>query len=75
MAEHGVRTPYLREWRKYRLLTQSELADVAEVGRTTIARGEAGEPINIASVRKLAKALGITAERLVRTSPEGKEAA
>jgi DNA-binding XRE family transcriptional regulator len=40
-------------------LSQDNLAEKADVGRTTIARGEKGEPIRPSSVRKLAAALGV----------------
>ncbi len=76
MAEKGLRgrtVEHLRAWRMHRVLNQSELATAAGVGRTTVLRGEAGHIVNFANIRKLAAALGITPEQLLREGPEDKE--
>jgi transcriptional regulator with XRE-family HTH domain len=58
----------LREMRHRRVLTMEELAEKADVGRNTIWRLEHGvmgaQP---RTIRKLARALGVEAEDLVRT--------
>jgi transcriptional regulator with XRE-family HTH domain len=58
----------LREMRHRRVLTMEELAEKAGVGRNTIWRLEHGvmgaQP---RTIRKLARALGVEAEYLVRT--------
>jgi transcriptional regulator with XRE-family HTH domain len=58
----------LRELRRRRVLTLEELAEKAGVGRNTIWRLEHGvmgaQP---RTIRKLARALGVEAEELVRT--------
>jgi transcriptional regulator with XRE-family HTH domain len=72
MAEkesRGLVVSHLAAWRKEYALTQRELADQAKVGRSTIIRGEAGEPISMANVRKLAAFLGISVRQLLRESP------
>jgi transcriptional regulator with XRE-family HTH domain len=63
-----VNAAMLREMRRRRVLTMEELADKAGVGRNTIWRLEHGvmgaQP---RTIRKLARALGVEAEELVRT--------
>jgi transcriptional regulator with XRE-family HTH domain len=58
----------LRELRRRRVLTLEELAEKADVGRNTIWRLEHGvmgaQP---RTVRKLARALGVDPEELVKT--------
>lgn len=62
----------LREWRTRRLLTQEELARKSGVGVTTIIRIEAGQGARISTLRKLAKALAVTADQLITDDEEGK---
>jgi transcriptional regulator with XRE-family HTH domain len=61
----------LRELRRRRVLTLEELADKAGVGRNTIWRLEHGvmgaQP---RTIRKLAKALNVEAEELVKTGDD-----
>jgi DNA-binding XRE family transcriptional regulator len=64
-----VRLPYLRDWRLHRLLTQAELAKAACVSAPTIIRAERGEPIFALNAAKLARALGVTVERLESEKP------
>jgi transcriptional regulator with XRE-family HTH domain len=63
-----VDTAMLRELRRRRVLTMEELADKAGVGRNTIWRLEHGvmgaQP---RTIRKLAKALGVEPEDLVKS--------
>jgi transcriptional regulator with XRE-family HTH domain len=63
-----VNAAMLREMRRRRVLTMEELADKAGVGRNTLWRLEHGvlgaQP---RTIRKLARALGVEAEELVRT--------
>jgi transcriptional regulator with XRE-family HTH domain len=58
----------LRDLRKRALLTQKELADKSGVGVTTIIRIERNqvEPQG-STIRKLAEALGVEPEELVKT--------
>ena len=65
------RRAYVREWRADRLLTQSELAKKAGITRETVVNAEAGKPLRLATVRKLAKALGIEESALFRAPQEG----
>lgn len=67
--ERGILVPYLEAWRRERALTQRELADTADVGRSAIIRGESGETISLRNVRKLADALGISVSRLLHEAP------
>lgn len=57
----------LRNLRRLRALSQDELADAANVGRATISRLERGETnAHGRTLRRLAKALGVGVEELVR---------
>ncbi len=62
--QRGEKLPHLEAWRRYRALTQRELASEAKVSRMTVIRAEAGEPVSLPHVRALAAALGITLEQL-----------
>jgi transcriptional regulator with XRE-family HTH domain len=66
-----VTLPYLRAWRLKRLLSQGELAEMGHVAKSTLARLEKGDQSAILrTVGKLAKALDITREQLVREDPD-----
>jgi transcriptional regulator with XRE-family HTH domain len=64
-----VLLPALRYWRSQRALRQSELATLADVGIMSVSRGENGQPLQLATVRKLAEALGVTPAELQRQPP------
>jgi transcriptional regulator with XRE-family HTH domain len=62
----------LREWRTRKALTQQELADRSGTTKANISRIESGEQLpRPATVRKLAEALGITTEQLIRWEGKG----
>lgn len=61
-----VLVPQLRRIRDARALTQEELAERAGVDRTTIMRAEAGQHLRQSTVRKLARALGVSPATLQR---------
>ncbi|HLJ80980.1 MAG TPA: helix-turn-helix transcriptional regulator [Ktedonobacterales bacterium] len=65
-----VLTPSLRYWRSQRALLQAELAKQADVGIMSVHRGEAGQPLQLVTVRKLAAVLGVTPADLQRPAPE-----
>lgn len=58
--------PTLRELREEQFLTQEELHALADVGRTTIIRIEAGQPgrYRPSSIKKLAKALKVKPQEI-----------
>lgn len=56
----SVSVPSLCYWRTQAALSHSELAEKAGVHRRSVHRGENGEPLLLASVRRLAEALGVT---------------
>jgi predicted transcriptional regulator len=60
----------LRLYRDRLALSQEDLGHKAGVGRSTVARGEAGEDLRPSSVRRLARALGIKPHQL-QESPDG----
>jgi transcriptional regulator with XRE-family HTH domain len=73
MAEQvrGRPLPYLKAWRIEKLMTQAELVERSGVGRATVVRAERGdEAISFANIRKLAEALGISTDELLRTKPK-----
>jgi transcriptional regulator with XRE-family HTH domain len=55
-----VLVPQVRRLRLMRALSQEELAARAGVSRNTVVRAEQGEDIRPSSVRKLARALGVS---------------
>jgi transcriptional regulator with XRE-family HTH domain len=67
--QRGLTVPYLEAWRKYFALTQRELAEKAQVGRSSVIRAEAGESISYTNVRNLAAALGISVPQLLHEQP------
>ena len=65
-----LHVPALRYWRGQRALRQAELASKAGVGINLVYRGEAGYPLRVDSVAKLAAALNISPADLQRQPPE-----
>ena len=62
-----VNVERLRNLRRLRALSQEELAEESGVGRATISRIERGETgAHGRTLRRLAKALGVGVEELVR---------
>ncbi len=73
MAEYvrGRPLPYLKAWRMDKLLAQNELAAQSGLAKSTLARAERGDEIvNFTNIRKLAAALGITADDLLNRDPD-----
>lgn len=68
----GLPLPHLRSWRIRRFMSQLELADKAGVSKSTMNRAEAGEEaISFANIRKIAEALGIKPDDLLREPRAG----
>ena len=65
----GLPLPYLEALRLSQALTQVELAKAAGVGRNTVLRAEAGAPVALGNVRKIAAALGISVQQLLTEDP------
>ncbi len=74
-AQKGFQVPYLRAWREERALQQDELGKLAGLTATTVSRLEHGATARLSTIGKLAKALGVTREQLLRSLPEQKERA
>lgn len=70
MTSKGIPLPYLRAWRNSKYLMQKELADKSGVTETTISRLENGEPARIDTIAKLAAALGVSREQLIKEAPK-----
>jgi transcriptional regulator with XRE-family HTH domain len=73
MAEYvrGRPLPHLKAWRMNKLMAQNELAERSGLAKSTLARAERGdEVVNFANIRKLAEALGISAEELLSPAPD-----
>jgi transcriptional regulator with XRE-family HTH domain len=62
-------TPSLRYWRIRRALFQEDLAEKAGVGVMTIHRGEAGRPLRLDVIDKLARVLEVTPAQLQDPPP------
>jgi transcriptional regulator with XRE-family HTH domain len=77
-TERGHKTrvplPYLRAWRESKFVSRDELAAKSGVSKSTIVRLEinGGQGAILSTVGKLAVALGITREQLVRQNPRGR---
>jgi transcriptional regulator with XRE-family HTH domain len=61
--------PALRYWRTQRALRQTELAERADVGIMSVHRGETGQPLQLATVRRLAEALEVKPADLMAQPP------
>lgn len=73
-ALRGFALPYLKAWRRARLMTQRDLVEQSGVSIATIVRAEGGDTgVSLANVRKLAAALDVTPEQLVNVDPEREE--
>jgi transcriptional regulator with XRE-family HTH domain len=60
----------MREWRKFKKLTQEQAAERCDVDRTTLGRIEKGElPYNQDFLEKLALAYGIDVSDLLQVNP------
>lgn len=66
---YGVALPHLRAWRRYRVLSQAELARRSRVSRNTISAAEAGASIRIPNAARLARVLRVSREMLARVAP------
>lgn len=69
-GKRGAQVQYLRQWRRYNLLTQAELAEKAGITKGTIIRAEAGGYTHFAKIRVIAAALDITPQQLLAGPPE-----
>ena len=65
-----VPLPGVRYWRIRRMLLQQQLADRAGVNLSTVARIEAGGLASISTLAKLAEALGVQSDDLLRAPPD-----
>lgn len=65
-----LRLPYLQDWRLRAALTQEELADKADVSRTTVHNAERGEEVLPSTVQRIAKVLKLKPHELQRPPPE-----
>jgi transcriptional regulator with XRE-family HTH domain len=62
--------PSLLAWRRYRMLTQRELAANASVDVSTIVRAESGAALQGGTLRKLAKTLRCKLDDLITESED-----
>ena len=62
--------PRLRELRLSAVLTQVALAAKAGVAEPTVVAAERGKQVRISTVRKLAAALGVAPQDLIRNEPQ-----
>jgi len=67
----GVQVRYLRAWRMHRLLSQAELSDRARLSVQGISAAEHGGRVRLGTLSRLAQALGVDREALVRIPPPG----
>lgn len=55
----------------YHALTQADLAAQSGLNRLTINKAEAGGRLSFTNIRKVADALGISVQQLLREGPDG----
>ena len=55
----------LKEYREAKLLTQSELAEKAGVAIGVVSKAENGGKVSLGSIKKIAGALGVRADKLI----------
>lgn len=65
---YGVVLPTLRAWRLHRMISQDELAERAHVARWTVQRAEQGLPVKVTTAARLARALRVEREVLLRST-------
>jgi transcriptional regulator with XRE-family HTH domain len=65
----GVLVPYLRAWRMYRLLSQAELSKLARLSVPGISLAENGGKVRLSTLVRLAEALNVSRDALVRVPP------
>ena len=65
-----TRVPHLQMWRLRRFFSPTDLAKKADVDRFTIYHAERGNPVRLATARKLAEALGVDPAQLCDETPE-----
>lgn len=70
-APRGVVVPYLRAWRIFHALSQSDLAERSGVSKPAIVRAEGGARLSFTNIRKVAECLGISVQQLLREDPNG----
>lgn len=56
--------PGLKPIREQKLMTQSELAKKSKVTQSVISSAEKGQKISLGSIKKIAKGLGVSPDRL-----------
>lgn len=61
----------VRKIRQRRVMAIGDLAEKANVGRNTISRIEHGHPARPSTIRKIADALGVEPEELVKQEVTG----
>ena len=65
----GVSVPYLKRWRMHRLMAQTELSEKANLSVPSISQAENGHKVRLSTLIRLAAALDVPREVLVRTPP------
>jgi transcriptional regulator with XRE-family HTH domain len=61
--------PYLYARRMKAMMSQREYAQTLGIAASTLNRIEQGEPVNYVTVRKIAKALTISTDQLLKEDP------
>jgi transcriptional regulator with XRE-family HTH domain len=63
----------LRDLRQQRGWSQEDLGRLADMSTRTVWRAEHGEPISLATVRRLAGIMGLTPEQMAAVWADGKK--
>jgi transcriptional regulator with XRE-family HTH domain len=62
-----VNVEALREFRRQRVLTITDLAEKAGVSKNTVSKAENGGSVYPSTIRKLARALGVEPRELIKS--------
>lgn len=64
---------FVKNYRKMKLLTQTDLAEIMEISKMIISKIERGMPVSYKTLRTLSKVMGVDSELVYQMSEEDKE--
>lgn len=64
---------FVKNYRKMKLLTQTDLAEIMDISKMIISKIERGMPVSYKTLRTLSKVMGVDSELVYQMSEEDKE--